>query len=312
MAGTCTFATLKAARTRSMRRPRAVRCWSSPTASTRRRRRRGSAVPRRASRGSTALSTCSRRRRPLPSCDAVVVTGAAGFIGSHLAERLATPGTTSSPSTRSPTTTTRRVEAGERSRPGARRARSRPRPSSSRARCRRRRLPPRRAAGRARELRRPTSSCTCAATCSRPQRLFEAAARLEVSRVVFASSSSVYGDAEAYPTPEDAIARPISPYGVTKLCVRAARLRALARTVGLDAVGAPLLHRLRATSAARHGVHAPARGARPRDELPRSSVTAARPAASRTSTTPSRRPSRRWQGAGRARSTTSVAARRRR
>jgi len=48
------------------------------------------------------------------------------------------------------------------------------------------------------------------------RRLFEAAARDGV-RVVFASSSSVYGDAESYPTPEDASPRPISPYGITKL-----------------------------------------------------------------------------------------------
>jgi len=36
-------------------------------------------------------------------------------------------------------------------------------------------------------------------------------------RVVFASSSSIYGDALAYPTPEDTTPSPISPYGVTKL-----------------------------------------------------------------------------------------------
>jgi UDP-glucuronate 4-epimerase len=36
-------------------------------------------------------------------------------------------------------------------------------------------------------------------------------------RVVLASSSSVYGDAEAYPTPEETQPRPISPYGITKL-----------------------------------------------------------------------------------------------
>jgi UDP-glucose 4-epimerase len=34
---------------------------------------------------------------------------------------------------------------------------------------------------------------------------------------VYASSSSVYGDAERYPTPEDLLPRPMSPYGVTKL-----------------------------------------------------------------------------------------------
>jgi nucleoside-diphosphate-sugar epimerase len=48
------------------------------------------------------------------------------------------------------------------------------------------------------------------------QRLLEAAVPARV-RVVFASSSSIYGDAEAYPTPEDTQPRPISPYGITKL-----------------------------------------------------------------------------------------------
>jgi UDP-glucuronate 4-epimerase len=67
------------------------------------------------------------------------------------------------------------------------------------------------------------------------ERVFEAAAARGV-RVVYASSSSVYGDAEAYPTPEETVPRPISPYGVTKLaCEHLAH--ALARTVGLDAVG---------------------------------------------------------------------------
>jgi len=48
------------------------------------------------------------------------------------------------------------------------------------------------------------------------QRLLEAASAAR-ARVVFASSSSVYGNAAAYPTPEDTRPRPISPYGVTKL-----------------------------------------------------------------------------------------------
>jgi UDP-glucuronate 4-epimerase len=55
------------------------------------------------------------------------------------------------------------------------------------------------------------------------QRLFEEAAAAG-ARVVFASSSSVYGDAETYPTPEDVVPRPISPYGITKLaCEHLAR-----------------------------------------------------------------------------------------
>ena len=49
------------------------------------------------------------------------------------------------------------------------------------------------------------------------QRLLEAARHAEeLEKFVFASSSSVYGDAEALPTPEDQILRPISPYGATK------------------------------------------------------------------------------------------------
>jgi nucleoside-diphosphate-sugar epimerase len=66
-------------------------------------------------------------------------------------------------------------------------------------------------------------------------RLFEAAAR-RGARVVYASSSSVYGDAETYPTAEDVPPRPISPYGVTKLCVEHLAY-AHARTTGLEAVG---------------------------------------------------------------------------
>jgi nucleoside-diphosphate-sugar epimerase len=36
-------------------------------------------------------------------------------------------------------------------------------------------------------------------------------------RLVLASSSSVYGEAETYPTTENTIPRPVSPYGITKL-----------------------------------------------------------------------------------------------
>lgn len=48
------------------------------------------------------------------------------------------------------------------------------------------------------------------------QRLFEAAKHHDLKKLVFASSSSVYGDAEQLPTPEDSILRPVSPYGATK------------------------------------------------------------------------------------------------
>jgi nucleoside-diphosphate-sugar epimerase len=49
------------------------------------------------------------------------------------------------------------------------------------------------------------------------QALLEACRRADLARFVFASSSSVYGDAEKFPTSEDELPRPVSPYGVTKL-----------------------------------------------------------------------------------------------
>jgi UDP-glucose 4-epimerase len=49
------------------------------------------------------------------------------------------------------------------------------------------------------------------------QRLLEAAVRAGVPRFVYASSSSVYGDSPALPLREDSVCRPVSPYGVTKL-----------------------------------------------------------------------------------------------
>lgn len=49
------------------------------------------------------------------------------------------------------------------------------------------------------------------------QRLLEAARAASLHRFVLASSSSVYGDAETLPTHEDVILRPVSPYGVSKL-----------------------------------------------------------------------------------------------
>jgi nucleoside-diphosphate-sugar epimerase len=65
-------------------------------------------------------------------------------------------------------------------------------------------------------------------------RVFEAAARAG-TRVVFASSSSVYGNAERYPTSEEVEPQPIAAYGITKLgCEHLAH--AYAGTLGLNAV----------------------------------------------------------------------------
>ena len=49
------------------------------------------------------------------------------------------------------------------------------------------------------------------------QRLLEVVRDRDLRRFVFASSSSVYGDAPSYPTTEEDLPRPQSPYGVTKL-----------------------------------------------------------------------------------------------
>jgi nucleoside-diphosphate-sugar epimerase len=49
------------------------------------------------------------------------------------------------------------------------------------------------------------------------QVLLEACTSLGLDRIVYASSSSVYGDDTPMPFHEDAVPRPVSPYGVSKL-----------------------------------------------------------------------------------------------
>jgi nucleoside-diphosphate-sugar epimerase len=49
------------------------------------------------------------------------------------------------------------------------------------------------------------------------QRLLEACVGKPIERLVYASSSSVYGDNVTLPMREDAMVQPVSPYGVTKL-----------------------------------------------------------------------------------------------
>jgi UDP-glucose 4-epimerase len=49
------------------------------------------------------------------------------------------------------------------------------------------------------------------------QALLEACVGRPIERLVYASSSSVYGDATPIPMREDAVLHPLSPYGVTKL-----------------------------------------------------------------------------------------------
>ena len=66
------------------------------------------------------------------------------------------------------------------------------------------------------------------------QRVFEAAVAADAP-VAWASSSSVYGDAERYPTPEDTTPRPNNPYGITKLACESLH-DTYARSFGLRAV----------------------------------------------------------------------------
>ena len=49
------------------------------------------------------------------------------------------------------------------------------------------------------------------------QVLLEACAKRPLERLVYASSSSVYGDNASMPMREDALPQPVSPYGVSKL-----------------------------------------------------------------------------------------------
>ena len=49
------------------------------------------------------------------------------------------------------------------------------------------------------------------------QRLLEAVKDRRIDKFLYASTSSVYGNAEKIPTPEDVRPSPVSPYGVTKL-----------------------------------------------------------------------------------------------
>lgn len=67
------------------------------------------------------------------------------------------------------------------------------------------------------------------------QRLLETLKQVKLERFVFACSSSVYGDAEVFPTKETTLPRPVSPYGMTKLAAEHLTMVYL-RNFGLPAV----------------------------------------------------------------------------
>ena len=66
--------------------------------------------------------------------------------------------------------------------------------------------------------------------------IFNAAYELGIKRVVFAASSSTYGDSEGLPKVEDKIGNPLSPYAVTKL-VNELYAGVYARVYGLEYIG---------------------------------------------------------------------------
>ena len=176
---------------------------------------------------------------------------------------------------------------------------------------RRRRLPPRRPAGRPRELRRRLRALRRAER-PRERRASSRRRRGAASRVVFASSSSVYGDAETLPDERGRRSRARSrPTASRSSASSTSPTRTRAR-LGLDAVGAPLLHRLRPAPAAGHGVHAACSRRSPRGR--RSGSSATDPVAQLHVRRRRRRGDDRGDGDadGRGRSTTSAAARRRR
>ena len=73
----------------------------------------------------------------------------------------------------------------------------------------------------------------------------EAAKDAKLRKFVFASTSSIYGDAESDGTPETAVPKPISPYGVSKLaaehlCIYVLELRGRVSEPTVHLVEVPL------------------------------------------------------------------------
>ena len=66
--------------------------------------------------------------------------------------------------------------------------------------------------------------------------IFHAAVQKSISRIVFAASSSTYGDSPYLPKVEDQIGKPLSPYAVTKL-VNELYADVFAKTYGLSYIG---------------------------------------------------------------------------
>ncbi len=152
-----------------------------------------------------------------------LVTGCAGFVGSHLTESLLADGHevigVDCFNDNYPAAEKLANLARVRANAALRAALGRPRDAPTSRACSTAATssstsPPSRACGRAGG---GASTASCTTTSRRRSGCSRRCATGPGTRLVYASSSSVYGESERLPTREDAPPRPLSPYGVTKL-----------------------------------------------------------------------------------------------
>ena len=152
-----------------------------------------------------------------------LVTGAAGFIGSHLSERLLTVGATVTGldcfTDYYPRERKERNLVSLRGAAGFTFVEASLADADLAGATRRRdaRVPPRRASGRPEELGTGFSRLYRQQRGGDPDSCSRHASDGPIERLVYASSSSVYGDEAPLPMREDVRLQPVSPYGVTKL-----------------------------------------------------------------------------------------------